>query len=116
MYRVVSFFTDLQDDNYAYNVGDKFPRDGMVVSNERINELLSDQNKQHRQLIQFVDEFEEVAVADDSPVAEGEKVYDEETLSEMTTREIKALAAERGYKITKNAKADVIEQFLDQQR
>lgn len=114
MYRVVRYFTDLQDNNYAYNAGDKFPRDGVEVSNERINELLSDQNKQCRQLIQYVDEFDS-EVADDSPVAESEKVYDEEMLSEMTTREIKTLAAERGYKITKNSKSDVIEQFLNQQ-
>ena len=114
MYRVVRYFTDLQDNNYAYNAGDKFPRVGMEVSNDRINELLSNQNKQGRQLIQYVDEFEE-EVAKDSPVSENDKVYDEETLSGMTTREIKSLAAECGYKITKNAKADVIEQFLNQQ-
>lgn len=114
MYRVVRYFTDLQDNNYAYNAGDKFPRDGMVVSNERINELLSDKNKQCRQLIQYVDEFES-EVADDSPVGEVGKVYNEDDLSEMTTREIKEVADERGYKITKTAKADVISQFLAQQ-
>ena len=31
-YRVIRFFTDLQDNGFAYNVGDKFPRDGKAVT------------------------------------------------------------------------------------
>ena len=105
-YRVVNFFTDLQDNNHPYNVGDEFPRVGMVVSDERLNELMSDQNKQRRQLIERVDDVEETSE---------KKKYDEESLSEMTSREIKLLAADLGYKITKTSKASVIEQFLEQQ-
>jgi hypothetical protein len=33
----------------------------------------------------------------------------------MTIKDIKALAEERGYTITKNLKADIIEEFLAQQ-
>ena len=33
----------------------------------------------------------------------------------MTITEIKSLAAERGYSITKTLKADIIQQFLAQQ-
>lgn len=104
-YRVVRYFTDLQDNNHAYNAGDLFPREGMTVSNERINELVSAENKQHTQLIRYEDEEESAEMV----------VYTEDSLSDMTTKEIKALAADRGYKITKNSKADVIEQFLKQQ-
>lgn len=122
MYRVVKFFTDLQDGNNTYNVGDKYPREGYTPSNDRINTLLSSNNKQGTPLIKFEDEeeaatvAEEVTVAEDSPVAESEKVYDEDALSELTTKEIKALAEERGYRITRNSKAAVIDQFLKQQR
>lgn len=52
MYKVIRYFTDLQDNNYPYNEGDIFPRDGMTVTKERIEELSSANNKQLRPLIQ----------------------------------------------------------------
>ena len=42
-------------------------------------------------------------------------IYSEETLKNMTVAEIKAIAAERGYTITKTIKADIIAEFLQQQ-
>ena len=45
MYKVIKSFTDLQDNNYAYYVGDTFPRDGVEVDTERIAELASDKNR-----------------------------------------------------------------------
>ena len=45
MYKVIKSFTDLQDNNYAYYVGDAFPRNGVVVGAERIAELSSDKNR-----------------------------------------------------------------------
>lgn len=52
MYKVIRYFIDLQDNDYPYNEGDVFPRDGMVVTKERIAELSSSNNKQLRPLIQ----------------------------------------------------------------
>ena len=46
MYKVIKYFTDLQDNNYAYYVGDTFPRNGVEVCAERIAELSSDKNLQ----------------------------------------------------------------------
>jgi hypothetical protein len=54
MYRVKAYFTDLQDNDYAYNVGDKFPRDGMAVTFDRIQELSGTQNKRGIALIEEV--------------------------------------------------------------
>ena len=51
MYKVVKFFIDLQDDNYAYNVGDVFPRKGYEVTEERLAELSGKDNKQGVPLI-----------------------------------------------------------------
>lgn len=51
-YRVIKFFTDLQDKGYAYNVGDEFPRHGHKVSEARIAELSTTANKQHEPLIE----------------------------------------------------------------
>lgn len=54
MYRVIEFFTDLQDNNHAYGVGDEFPRTGAVASPERIKELSGVNNKRGRALIAVV--------------------------------------------------------------
>lgn len=54
MYRVLKFFTDLQDNNYAYNEGDTFPREGLVVSTDRFEELSSDKNKRGIPLIELL--------------------------------------------------------------
>lgn len=45
MYKVVTFFYDLQDNAHAYHAGDVFPRDGVEVSAERLAYLASNGNK-----------------------------------------------------------------------
>lgn len=56
MYKVIKYFTDLQDNNFSYNAGDTFPRDGLEVSKERIVDLATANNKQNTSLITFVEE------------------------------------------------------------
>ena len=56
MYKVIKSFTDLQDNNYAYYVGDTFPHNGVEVGDERIAELASDKNLQGIPLIEEVEE------------------------------------------------------------
>ncbi len=56
MYRVIKAFTDLQDNNHAYSVGDTFPRKGLKVSKARIAELASDKNRRGIPLIVKVEE------------------------------------------------------------
>lgn len=53
MYEVIKYFTDLQDFNHPYNVGDVFPRIGLVVSDARCKELASANNKQGEALIRL---------------------------------------------------------------
>jgi hypothetical protein len=55
-YKVVKFFNDLQDNDHPYNVGDNFPRSGVVVSESRLAELAGNGNKQGVPLIQAVQE------------------------------------------------------------
>lgn len=55
-YEVIRYFTDLQDNDFAYRVGDAFPRSGKDVSQSRIDELLGSGNKQGRPLIKAVEE------------------------------------------------------------
>ena len=56
MYRVIKAFTDLQDNNHAYSVGDTFPHNGVEVDDERIAELASDKNRRHIPLIEEIAE------------------------------------------------------------
>ena len=54
MYKVIKYFTDLQDNNYAYYVGDTFPRNGVEAGAERVAELSSDKNLQGVPLIEEI--------------------------------------------------------------
>ena len=56
MYKVIKSFTDLQDNNYAYYVGDTFPHNGGDVDAERIAELASDKNRLCVPLIEEITE------------------------------------------------------------
>ena len=56
MYKVIEYFTDLQDNGYAYNTGDIFPREGLEVSEERIAELAGSKNKRRKPLIEAIPE------------------------------------------------------------
>lgn len=66
MFRVIEFFTDLQDGNHAYNVGDTFPRDGVTVTADRIKELSGTQNKRGIALIEEVRGAEETTVTEET--------------------------------------------------
>ena len=54
MYKVIKSFTDLQDNNYAYYVGDTFPHNGVEAGAERVAELSSDKSLQGVPLIEEV--------------------------------------------------------------
>ena len=59
MYKVLKYFRDLQDDNFAYDVGDEYPRKGLSVLPSRINELASKNNRQGVPLIEEIAEIKE---------------------------------------------------------
>ena len=56
MYKVIESFTDLQDNNYVYYVGDTFPRNGVDVDAGRIAELASDKNRRGVPLIEEIED------------------------------------------------------------
>lgn len=60
MYKAIRAFTDLQDGNYKYNPGDEYPRVGLIPSEERIQELLTSNNRRKKPMIKEV--VEEVKV------------------------------------------------------
>lgn len=49
----------MQDNNFAYNVGDEYPRKGMSVLPSRIRELATDKNRQGVPLIEEIPDIEE---------------------------------------------------------
>lgn len=61
MYKVVKFFTDLQDNNHPYEVGDEYPRNGATVLPSRLKELASEDNRQGQPLIEEIPEIEETS-------------------------------------------------------
>ena len=58
MYKAIRFFTDLQDNDRPYNVGDIFPHNkcGYEVTEKRIAELASRNNLQRTPLIRYVED------------------------------------------------------------
>ena len=56
MYRVIKYFTDLQDNDHDYNVGDIYPHNKKKVSASRIKELSTDKNRRGVPLIEKVEE------------------------------------------------------------
>ena len=89
-YKVIHYFTDLQDFNHPYNVGDVFPRIGMNVTEDRLKELSSNKNKQGKRLIEKIDD--EVEQND-----EEKKIYTKREISRMPLLELKELAKSEGF-------------------
>lgn len=55
-YRVIKLFTDLQDNGYKYEVGDRYPHLGYEPDAQRIAELSGSRNKQRTPLIELTPE------------------------------------------------------------
>lgn len=54
MYEVIHFFTDLQDFDHPYHVGEIYPRDGLKVTSDRLEELSTNKNRQGKALIRIM--------------------------------------------------------------
>ena len=91
-YKVIHFFTDLQDNNHPYKVGDSFPRLGKDVSANRINELATDKNKQKKPLIAYVEEVKKSEKEESATASQFTKTE----INRMPINELKALASANG--------------------
>lgn len=83
MYKVIKFFTDLKDHDHAYRVGDIFPRKGLTVSEERLKELSTDQNKRGIPLIEVVAENKPEPEPEAEPQEELEPMLENEPEAEI---------------------------------
>lgn len=64
MYKAIAFFKDLHDKSYKYRPGDEFPRPGLKVSPERIEELSTNKN---RRGFPVIEEVKEPEAAEEKP-------------------------------------------------
>ena len=95
MYKVIHFFTDLQDNSHPYNVGETFPREGVSVSKERLEELSSKYNLQEKPLIQLVDDdFSKYMNAPEETVENNS--YSKDEIAKMPVAKLRELANEKG--------------------
>ncbi len=101
MYKVISYFTDLQDFNHPYKVGDEFPRLGLKVSDKRLEELASNKNKQGKPLIKKVeepkqDDFSQNMNPPEITEESAEVKYTKTEINRMSTAELKEVAKLNG--------------------
>ena len=86
MYKALTYFTDMQDNNHPYTEGKPFPRDGLTVSEARMKELSSTNNGRGIKLIEFVEE---------QP-----KPFTKTEINRMNTAQLKKLSAKNGIEKT----------------
>ena len=100
-YKVIHRFTDLQDFNHLYNVGDLFPRIGMKVSQSRIDELASSKNKLNKPLIELekdkkIDDFSQYMNPPEESTEAMETEYTKTEINRMPTADLRELAKKNG--------------------
>ncbi|HFI0338673.1 TPA: HeH/LEM domain-containing protein [Streptococcus suis] len=96
-YKTTKSIRDLQDDEFCYYAGAIYPRPGLVVSQERLDELVE------KGAIVAVDDIQA------QPVVE-EIAETEETVEDPTIDEIKAALDDLGIKYSSRAKkAELLE-------
>lgn len=87
MYRVIKHFIDLHDNDYRYDIGDTYPREGIEVSEARAAELAGSGNKQGEPLIELVEETsekdEEVLGEDEEKTTSKKKTQSKKTAEEQ---------------------------------
>lgn len=97
-YKVINYFEDLQDFNHPYKVGDVFPRLGMNVSEARLKELSTANNRQKKPLIELVEEKASVEVKEikNDKIVEKQPQYTKTDINRMPTAELKEVATNNG--------------------
>lgn len=113
MYKVIHFFTDLEDFNHPYHVGDIFPRDGLKVSEERLNELSGSNNKQGKPLIKKKSETQiEINGKEVAKAMKNTSGYTKTDINRMSTEDLKQLATEQGIENAKNINGADLKKIL----
>lgn len=94
-YRVIHYFTDMQDKGFEYKAGDSFPRLGKTVTDARLKELSTSMNRQKKPLIKFVEDKVVEKELELPFVTVGQK-HTKTEINRMPLAELKKLATEKG--------------------
>lgn len=115
MYIVTRYFTDAQDKEYAYHEGDKYPREGLSVSEERINNLMSGNNFQKVSLIKKVDDSTPKVEKKDIKADKKDVIWSAEDIQRMPYMKLKAVAKQNDVEVkdreASEVRADLIEKL-----
>lgn len=117
-YTVIRAFTDLQDSNHVYFVGDRFPHDNRLIPADRMKELLGSANKIGAPLIQGeTDDFSKNMVLKEesislSGVPRGEKKYTKTEINRLSTAELREVAVEIGIDDAENFTGGELKKIL----
>lgn len=100
-YKVIHAFTDLQDNNHVYLVGDVFPHDDLKVTNERLKELSGSKNKIGEPLIELLeDDFSKQMNPPEEYelpfVTVPDKQYTKTDINRMSTADLRKMASNTG--------------------
>lgn len=100
-YKVIHAFSDMQDFHHIYSVGDVFPRTGLEVSEERIQELAGKNNKQGQSLIaKTEDDFSKYMNPPEECglpfVTVPNRKYTKTEINRLSTADLRDLAKENG--------------------
>lgn len=118
-YKVICAFTDLQDRNHVYLVGDKFPHDNKVVSENRIRDLMGKNNKIGKPLIEMEenDFSKQMNLQETAFIEEKEDKYTKTDINRMSKDDLISLAIKVGIfgaedKSGSDLKKELIEKFV----
>ena len=99
VYKVIKSFTDIQDKNHAYEVGDVFPHDGRVVSPERLRALTTNANRRGTPLIAVSGNAKAVKEDEEEKKEESkteDSKYTKSDINRMPIAKLKEVATEIG--------------------
>lgn len=119
-YKVIRYFTDAQDNEYAYREGDTYPREGLNVSEQRIKDLLSGNNFQRVALIApdlqakvAKKEVEEPKKEVEEPKKEEEVKWTEEEILKMPFMKLKSVAKQNGVETKDREASDIRSELIE---
>lgn len=111
-YEVIRFFTDAQDNEYAYREGDIYPREGLTVSEVRIKDLLSGNNFQRVPLIKRVFDKPNKIIKEQKKVEEPVS-YTAEEIQKMPYMKLKSVAKQNGVEVKDKEAADIRAELIE---
>ena len=126
-YEVIRDFHDAQDSGHSYHVGDLYPRDGVAPSDQRIKDLLSENNFYEAAVIkpytgepkvevkvEVPKEKPKVEMPEEEPEAEpkedenaGEVAWTEEDINKMPFMKLKSVAKQNGVDVEDKKAAEI---------